>query len=306
MEKQPDYRIYPSLLIAFQSLLDYELVAEEDWNKVSEAAHERGEYLDRDIGDYKLTPDEMYVKLECDLLDSINRVDGRYGDAAAKGTAFNEIVDCLIEHRKSNNPDCVIYSTVNSAGVKVIRSEIDGYTFDFDVALCKETAYYFSGSLPQFYANATMETSYGTVLLYGYIDEWVGNKMFDIKTTGKYSWGKFEYGWQRYVYPWCVIEAGETTEVDSFTYYVIEWAYQKKGEPLKAKGIYKEEYTYNHEESGRKIREMLESFISWLIERKKLGLIQDKRIFGGENPKGWSGTPTDPEKLAKLIFKQSA
>ncbi|MBD5585347.1 MAG: hypothetical protein HDQ88_09715 [Clostridia bacterium] len=306
MEQQPDYRVYPSLLIAFQSLLDYELVAEEDWNKVTEAAHERGEYLDRDIGDYKLTPDEMYVKLECDLLDSINRVDGRYGEAAAKGTAFNEIVDCLIENRKSKNKDCIIYSTANASGNKIIRSEIDGFTFDFDVALCKETAYYFSGSLTQYYANATMETSFGTVLLYGFIDEWVGNLMYDIKTTGKYSWGKFEQGWQRHVYPWCVIEAGDTTEVESFTYYVVEWAYQKKGEPLKAKAIYQETYTYNHEESGRKIRDMLESFIPWLIERKKMGLIQDKRIFGGVNPEGWSGQPTDPNKLAKLLFKQSA
>lgn len=306
MEKQPDYRIYPSLLIAFQSLLDYELVAEEDWNKVTEAAHERGEYLDRDIGDYKLTPDEMYIKLTCDLLDSVNRVDGRFNEAADKGTAFNEIVDCLIENRKSNNPDCVIYSITNPSGVRVIRSEIHGYTFDFDVALCKETAQYFSGSLPQYYANATMETSYGTVLLYGFIDEWVGNEMADIKTTGRYSWGKFEKGWQRHVYPWCVIESGDTTEVASFTYYVVEWAYQRKGEPIKAKGIYKETYTYNHEESERKIRGMLEVFLTWLNEMAKLGLIQNKRIFGGENPEGWSGTAADPEKIAKILFKQSA
>lgn len=306
MEQQPDYRIYPSLLIAFQSLLDYELVAEEDWNKVSEAAHDRGEFLDRDVGDYKLTPDEMYIKLECDLLDSINRVDGRYGEAAAKGTAFNEIVDCLIEHRKSNNPDCVIYSTTNASGVKVIRSEIDGYTLDFDVALCREAAYYFSGSLTQYYVNATMETSFGTVLLYGFIDEWVGNKMFDIKTTGKYSWGKYENGWQRHVYPWCAIESGDTTEVESFSYYVVEWVSQRKGDPLKAKCVYEETYTYDHEESGRKIRDMLESFLTWLLERKKMGLIQDKRIFGGENPEGWSGQPTDPEKLEKLLFKDVA
>lgn len=306
MEKQPDYRIYPSLLIAFQNLLDYELVAEEPWNKVSEASHERGEYLDRDVGDYKLTPDEMYIKLECDLLDSINRVDGRYGEAAAKGTAFNEIVDCLIENRKSNNPECVIYSCPNSNGERIIRSEIDGMTFDFDISLCKETAYYFYGSIPQYYAHAQMETSFGTVELYGFIDEWVSNKMFDIKTTGSYSWGKFEKGWQRYVYPWCVIESGDTTEVESFTYYVVEWAYQRKGEPLKAKCIYQETYTYDHEESGRKIREILESFLPWLHDRNKLGLIQDKRIFGGANPEGWSGTPTDPEKLTNLLFKQTA
>lgn len=300
MGAKVDYRIYPSLLIAYQNLLDYEQVAEEDWNKVSEAAHERGEYLDREIGDYKLTPDEIYVKLEADLIDSINRVDGRFGEAAEKGTAFNEVVDCLVEKRKSSRKDCKIYSTTNVSGIKVIRAEINDFTFDFDIQLCKDVAGYFEGSVTQFLAEATMGTSYGNVLLYGYIDEWVGNKMFDIKTTGRYSWGKFEHGWQRHVYPWCVIESGMATCVDQFEYLIVEWAYQRKGEPLKAKGIYRETYTYSHEESGRKIREMLESFISWLERRKDY--IQDKRIFGGENPIDWHGQPVDMEKLEKAIF----
>lgn len=300
MEKQLKYRIYPSLLIAYQNLLDYEQVAEEDWNKVSEAAHNRGEYLDRDIGDYKLSPDEMYLKLEADLLDSINRVDGRFGEAAEKGTAFNEIVDCLIEHRKSNRDDCKIYSTTNQSGIKVIRAEINGFMFDFDIQLCKDVADYFKGSLTQYCASATMNTCYGSVLLYGFIDEWVANVISDIKTTGSYKWGKFEKGWQRHVYPWCVIESGMTTKVDAFEYLIVEWAYQRKGEPIRAKGIYRETYDYDHAESGRKIRDMLESIIPWLEARREF--IQDKRIFGGENPEGWHGQPVDIEKLEKAIF----
>lgn len=300
MEAQPKYRIYPSLLIAFQSLLDYEQVAEEDWNKVSEAAHNRGEYLDRDIGDYKLTPDEMYLKLEADLLDSINRIDGRFGEAAEKGTAFNEIVDCLIEHRKSSRDDCNIYSTFNESGIKVIRAEINGFTFDFDVQLCKDVAEYFKGSLTQFYTEATMETCYGSVILYGYMDEWICNIITDIKTTGSYKWGKFEKGWQKHVYPWCAIKSGMTTKVDAFEYLVIEWAYQRKGEPIRAKDIYREVYDYNHEESGMKIRTMLESIIPWLESRREF--IQDKRIFGGTNPEGWHGQPVDLKKLEKAIF----
>lgn len=302
--KKINYRIYPSLLIAYQNLLDYELVAEEDWNKVSDAAHERGEYLDREVGDYKLTPDEMYLKLECDLLDSINRIDGQFGEAADKGTAFNEIVDCLIENRKSSREDCKIYSTTNEANLRVIRADIHDFSFDFDINLCKKTAEYFKGSVTQYNANATIDTAYGNVELYGYIDEWVGNKMIDIKTTGRYSWGKFENGWQRYVYPYCVIEAGDTTEVESFTYYVVEWAYQRKGEPLTAKGIYEETYTYDHKDATMKIRNMCESFIQWLESRR--AFIQDKRIFGGENPKGWHGQPTDINELAKAIFKKIA
>lgn len=300
MEAQPKYRIYPSLLIAFQNLLDYEQVAEEDWNKVSEAAHNRGEYLDRDIGDYKLTPDEMYLKLEADLLDSINRIDGRFGEAAEKGTAFNEIVDCLIEHRKSSRDDCNIYSTLNVSGIKVIRAEINGFTFDFDIQLCKDVAEYFKGSLTQYYTEATMETCYGSVMLYGYMDEWIDAVISDIKTTGSYKWGKFEKGWQRHVYPWCAIKSGMTTKVDAFEYLVVEWAYQRKGEPLRAKGVYRETYDYDHAESERKIRNMLESFIPWVEARREF--IQDKRIFGGTNPEGWHGQPVDINKLEKAIF----
>lgn len=304
MEAQPKYRIYPSLLISFQSLLDYQLVAEEDWNKVTQAAHDRGEYLDRDIGDYKLTPDEMYLKLEADLIDSINRVDGVFSEAASKGTAFNEVVDCLIENRKSSRDDCKIYSTMNDHGERVIRSEIDGFTFDFDIDMCRNAAKYFAGSVTQYLASANIETSFGTVGLYGFIDEWVGNKMYDIKTTSRYSWGKFEKGWQRWVYPYCVIEAGDTTEVESFTYWVIEWAYSRNGDPLTAKGIYEETYTYCHEDARSKIREICESFIGWLEARREF--IQDKRIFGGVNPENWHGQPIDMMKLEKVIFKEIA
>lgn len=304
METQPKYCIYPTLLIGFQSLLDYELAAEEDWNKVTEAAHNRGEHLDKEIGDYKLTPDEMYLKLECDLLDTVNRVDGDYCEAAARGTAFNEIVDCLIENRRSRLPNCDIRTAANASGTRVIRADIDGYSFDFDISLCREAAREFKGSLTQFMAKSTIGTKYGSVCLYGYIDEWCGNKMYDIKTTSRYAWGKYERGWQRYVYPWCVIEAGETTEVESFTYWIVEWAHQPKGMPLTAKGIYREEYTYDHEDATMKIRNMVESFIEWLESRRDF--IQDKRIFGGENPVGWHGQPTDMRELEKAIFKEIA
>lgn len=305
MERQhKEYCIYPSLLQGFQNLLDYEQVAEEDWNKVSESAQSRGEFLDREIGDYKLTPDEMYLKLEADLIDSINRIDGAFGEAADKGTAFNEIVDCLIEKRKSSRDDCKIYSEKKDNGDTVIRAEIHDFSFEFDPKLCKEVASCFPGSLTQYCAKADMNTRYGTVHLYGFIDEWVGDKIIDIKTTSRYDFGKFEKGWQRHVYPWCVIENGDATEIESFTYFVVEWAYQRQGEPIKAKNIYEETYTYNHEDSGRKIKEMCESFIEWLESRREF--IQDKKIFGGENPKDWHGTPVDIQKLEKIIFKETA
>ncbi len=291
MESHPKYRIYPSLLDKFQELLDYEKVAEEDWNKDSD-------------GEYKLTPDEMYSKIESELIDSINRCPRVPNEAADKGTAFNEIVDCLIENRKSNREDCKIYSTKNEYGVKVIRAEINGFTFDYDVRLCKETAEFFAGSLTQFFAESVMSTSYGDVEIYGFIDEWPNNLMFDIKTTGRYTFGKYEQKWQRHAYPWCVINSGLATEIESFTYFVIEWAYQRAGEPLTAKSVTQETYTYDHQDSGIKLRDHIERFIDWLESRREF--IQDKKIFGGENPKGFVGTHIDMEKLNQVQLQKSA
>lgn len=278
------YNIYPSLLIKYQELLDYEYLYNEYWGNSD---------------DPKYNLEEFYLIQEANLINSINRVPFE-NEAASCGTAFNEIVDCLIENRKSSREDCIIKSKKDNNGNTVIEARIHDFVFDFDLQLCRETADYFTGSIPQYLAKAVMSTDYGNVLLYGFADEWVSSQMFDIKTTGKYSWGKFEKGWQRHVYPWCAIESGDATEIESFTYYVIEWAYQRKGEPLKAKGVYLETYTYNHEESGVKIREILESFIGWLLSRKSF--IQDQRIFGGKNPEGWHRRPVDIKELEKAIF----
>lgn len=278
------YNIYPSLLIKYQELLDYEYLYNEYWGNSD---------------DPKYNLEEFYLIQEANLINSINRVPFE-NEAASCGTAFNEIVDCLIENRKSSREDCIIKSKKDNNGNTVIEARIHDFVFDFDLQLCRETADYFTGSIPQYLAKAVMSTDYGNVLLYGFADEWVSSQMFDIKTTGKYSWGKFEKGWQRHVYPWCAIESGDATEIESFTYYVIEWAYQRKGEPLKAKGVYLETYTYNHEESGVMIREILESFIGWLLSRKSF--IQDQRIFGGKNPEGWHSRPVDIKELEKAIF----
>ena len=286
---QPKYRIYPSLLDKFQELLDYEQVAEEDWNKVSESALERGEFPGSEPGDYKLSPDEMYDKIEVELINSINRCPHDANEAADKGTAFNEIVDCLIENRKSEKKDCKIYSAIDGRGVKVIRAEINGFSFDYDLDLCRRVAGDFKGSLPQFFVSAAIKTKYGDVEIYGFMDEWKGNEITDLKTTGKYSFGKFERKWQRHAYPWCAIESELTTDVEFFTYYVIEWAYQKKGDPLTAKSITRETYNYDHATSGRLLRQHIENFIEWLEAHRDY--ITDRKIFGGTNPEGYEGVP---------------
>ncbi|MBD5223624.1 MAG: hypothetical protein HDS71_06200 [Bacteroidales bacterium] len=307
MESTPKYSVYPSLLDKFQDLLDYEKVAEEDWNKDSET------------GEYKLTPDEMFLKIESELIDTINRCRRTSNEAADKGTAFNEVVDCLIEQRKPSEKFAFekLYTPqqvwvpekmgitdnmdVTPAHYKTknvlcgIRVSYNGWTFDFDYNLCKEASDFFVGSLTQFFTQSILPTAYGDVEIYGFIDEWPDNKMFDIKTTGRYTFGKFERKWQRHAYPWCVINSGMATEIESFTYWVVEWAYQRNGDLLKAKSITQETYTYDHQESEMRLREHIEKFIEWLESRREF--ITDKKIFGGKNQPGYQGIPVDIEKL---------
>lgn len=274
MLRQPDYRIYPSLLDKFQDLLDYEIVAEQPWNKSGD--------------DYKLTPDEMYYQIESELIDMINRVDGEPIEAADRGTAFNEIVDCLIEKRPCEREDMKIHSTRLTDTQRVIVAEINSFTFVYDAEFCKRVAALFPHSLTQYLCEATMQTSRGAVLLYGYIDEWVGRRLFDIKTTGYYQFGKFERKWQRHLYPWCVVESGMATEIESFEYTVVVFP---KNQFVLSGEIYPEVYTYNHKQSGMLLRNHVEAFIDWLESRRRF--ITNPRIFGGILPEGYVGIPVD-------------
>lgn len=291
MEMSHNYCIYPSLLDKFQSLIDYEQEAEQPWNIVSENTHKQGKHLDKEVGDYILSPDEMYYKIEAEMIDSINRVDGIPSEAADKGTCFNEIVDCLIENRKSSRSDIEIHSEKLDDNTTAIIAEMDGFRFAYDAKFCKEVANYYKGAITQHLCKASILTKYGDVLIYGYIDEWLPNRICDIKTTSYYTFGKFENKWQRYAYPYCCIESGETTQVDEFEFTIFVW----NKTPLLTAQMYKEVYTYRHKQATEKLRAIIEHFIWWLNTRKHF--ITNKRIFGGQNDKDYIGTPIDIELL---------
>ncbi|MEG1686007.1 MAG: HNH endonuclease [Bacteroides sp.] len=263
--KQPKYCIYPSLLDKFQKYLDSELEVESFWNINSE-------------GDYKLSADEISDKNERELIDMINRVPREPIAAADKGTAFNEIVDCLIENRGSNREDLKIESIKGDNIPIGIRAQIHGFVFDFDISICKEVATYCNGAICQLFTSAEIETSYGIVKLYGYIDELIRNKVIDIKTTSYYEFGKFESSWQKEIYPYCLIKSGECTEVAEFEYTVIKLKGGTSMTPLISGEMYKEPYTYNHERTTIKLRQVLELFIHWLESNRNK--ITDKKIFG--------------------------
>lgn len=307
------YSIYPSLLDKFQDLLHYDLVAEQPWNKVSEAAHNRGQHLDKEVDDYILSPDEMAAKIELELINSINRCPKEPNEAADAGTCFNEVVDCLIKGKNTDRKDITIRTLRREDGTPyAIEACLNDFTFYYDVHLCKDIAHYFRGAMCQYLVQGCLDTKYGEVTLYGYIDEWIGDRIYDIKTTSMYDFGKFQDKTQKLVYPYCAVESGMVDSIDSFEYSVIKWKknnrdvvyttrmcsdgidnmndYEKVVEkPIDVwKGeFFREVYTYNHESAKNTLRMICERFIEWLTYRKEF--ITDKKIFGGENPEGYQG-----------------
>ena len=259
----PRYKIYPSLLDKFQALLDVEQTVEEFWNLDSE-------------GGYKETADEMSDRLERELLDAVNRVPREPIEAADKGTCFNEVIDCLISRRKCEYEGMTVRSGWMGEE-SVITAELNGFTFHFNTALCKEVAEILKGAISQHRCEAMIDTRYGEVELYGYIDEIVEDAVVDIKTTSRYDFGKFSKGWQRHIYPYCLVASGQMKEVAGFEFLVVVWKGGTSRTPVLSGTIEGEWYDYHHDKSGVAIRQICERFIEWLEAHRDQ--ITDKKIF---------------------------
>ena len=260
------YRIYPSLLDKFQSFLDVEQSVEEFWNIDAE-------------GEYKETADEMSDRLERELIDCINRVPREPIEAADKGTCFNEVIDCLISRRKCEHEGIDIKSGEVGAN-RVITAKLNGFEFHYDVDFCKEVAEALEGAVSQHLCSAVLPTRYGDVELYGYADEIVADEVVDVKTTGRYEFGKYGKGWQRHVYPFCLQESGQVRSVKGFEYLVVVWKGGTSRTPVLTGTIYEEYYTYNHEQSRHALTQVCERFIEWLEAHRDQ--ITDTKIFAEE------------------------
>ena len=245
---QPKYRFYPTLLDAFADYLSSDALWERYWGWSDNPPH---------------TPEEFRQKQFEELIDRINRVPFD-SEAADRGTAFNEVVDALIEMRKPRGMD--VERTADNASYLVAYN---GRRFAFPIALCREFARYYQGALTQQRVSAPLPTSLGTVELYGVIDELMPLSVHDIKTTSAYYVGKYKAHWQHVVYPYCLTQTG--SDVRLFEYNVTD-----------LRQTYTETYLFD---PGRDIPRLVahcEDFIRFLQENREL--ITDKKIFGGNNP----------------------
>ena len=252
---KPNYKVYATLLVSFQNYLD------------------RAELYQKYYG-FSETPPYTEVewdeKMERELIDKINRVPFE-SEAADKGTAFNEVVDCIIENRKSTIMDISVLSDevadeiepntgeIKHSGRKEIQAIYNGNTFVFDIPLCLEFANYFKGALTQQRVSGQIKTCYGLVEVYGVIDELMPLSIHDIKTTSKYEAFKYKNNWQHIVYPFC-------TGINDFEYNITDF-----------KDTYTEKYVFDKERDTERLKKHCERLIEFLELNKEL--ITDKKIF---------------------------
>lgn len=249
--QQPKYKFYATLLDAFTSYLKSDAIWERYWGFSENPPH---------------TPEEFRQKQFQSLIDTINRVPFD-SEAADKGTAFNEVIDCMIENRKSDkvHVEKILYDMPDGRQVVTgLRATNNNRQFDFPLSLCREFANYYKGALTQQYVQAILYTCFGPVLIYGFIDELMPMSVHDIKTTGSYYVGKFKDHWQHMVYPYCLMRNG--SDVRLFEYNVTDF-----------RSTYTESYTFLPDRDVPILTAHCEELIRFLQDNRKL--ITNKKIF---------------------------
>ena len=263
---QLKFKFYATLLDAFTGYLRSDAVWERYWGFSENPPH---------------TPEEFRQKQFQSLIDTINRVPFD-SEAADKGTAFNEVIDCMIENRKSEKVQVervfkverigacdevgkpLFYEQYETNEVIALKAIYNNRQFDFPISICREFANYYKGALTQQLVEAVLPTCFGNVLLYGYIDELMPMSVHDIKTTGNYYVGKFKDHWQHLVYPYCLMKNG--SDVKLFEYNVTDF-----------RQTYTESYTFVPERDIPILTAHCEDFIRFLQDNRDL--ITDKKIF---------------------------
>lgn len=221
--KTPKYRFYATLLDAFS------------WYLKSESEH-----------------------AERELLDKINRVpetDERAIERMGKGTAFNNLVDFMIDAELSIED-------------LTATSEYNGMRFEFNGSVVNEIANYLKGATKQYRTSGLIIANGVWVELYGDIDYLLLNKSIDLKTTKEYELGKYKDSMQRHVYPVCLHIEGVT--IDEFEFLSTDFT-----------SVFHETYKVDIAESWAILSNHCAMLIDFIEARKHL--ITDEKIYGRQS-----------------------
>lgn len=263
------YQLYPSLIDAYTDYSKAEVIYNKYWGGADNPS---------------LTFEEYEAKAFQDLIDKINRVPKDLIKADI-GTAFNELVDCLILGKKSSKME--VEKLHDEAGnVVSLKANYNGRSFIYPLDFVRLFADNYKGAIPQMFVEGILPTRRGNVRLYGYLDELMPLSVHDIKTTGSYEVGKFKDHAQHLVYPYCLGQMGYAG-VDLFSYDVAEIGTnitKQNPEPpevvVKLKATYSEEYLFNPERDIPLLEGKVVELIDFLEANRHL--ITNTKIFAIE------------------------
>lgn len=264
-----NYSFYATLIDSYEGYADAE-ISYEKYYGASE--------------DPKYTVDEWEDKLKEDLLNRINRVPFE-SEAADRGTQFNNAIDFFVmgkleddKHKMQIDDKAGIISIfdpkpkLDAEGKQVVDKDgkpVFDYEkyYQFPLATVKEFADYYDGGLPQFFCKGTINTDYGDVDLYGYIDYLLPFKVCDLKTTKYYGGtGSFRRHFQHIIYPYCLHQMG--IPINDFEYNILSW---------RDMSTHTELYTFKEDRDVQRIREACEGLIRFIEANKDV--ITDIKVF---------------------------
>ena len=201
------------------------------------------------------------------LIDRINRVPID-SEPADRGTVFNEVIDCIINKNTSEKVQMKSDKENNT-----ITAHYNNRTFVFPLDMCRMVAGNYTDAISQVLTSGLIETKYGLVELYGYIDELMPVTIVDIKVKSKYSAFSFKNNWQHRVYPFCLQQEGVNVSDFAYDIYVLS-------DSNYLKETHKELYSYSPERDIKALTLHCEGLIEFIETNRHL--ITDKKIFNGQ------------------------
>ena len=241
------YQIYPSLLDCYADYRNHDEIWETYWGS--------SDHPGKTIEEYR---EEQFHN----VIDRINRVP--YSSAAAdRGTALNNLIDALV----TGKMDDTITPWTHGDKMRGYAVNVNDNPYYFPTAMADELSAYFNGCLTQQFLEADLPTKFGEVRLYGFADYVDPFCIHDLKTTTRYSYGKYADHWQWATYMYCANEMG--MPVKNFEYNVVEIGKSRWQ-------TYTEGYQYN-DAAKLRLTAHVEDFILFIEAYRDL--ITDKKIF---------------------------
>jgi hypothetical protein len=177
------------------------------------------------------------------FIDRLNRAPVEKTFQQERGLFFNDWVDGKV------NP--------TPEQIKYYKFQKAGHVVDYFKNLLKDCP-------TQVYTETYLDTKYGVVKLYGFMDATKQDTIYDIKTTAKYDNPRYYTKYQHLVYLSCMAKDG----MDRFIYAITDF-----------NDVFEEKITYSYD-GDNKLKYHVQDFIVFLEKNKDL--ITDKKLFGGK------------------------